>query len=71
MDFNKNTRVKDILTAYPFLREKLPAIDDRFGIINTAVGKMFIRKATLEDLAFKAGTNTEDVIKELKKLIGE
>lgn len=71
MQFDKNTRVIDIIEVYPDLKKKLPELDSRLGIINTAVGKMFIRKATLEDVASKGGIDVDTVIKELKKLTEE
>ena len=53
MEINENTRLKDILAAYPWLPEALIQIDGRFKLINNPIGKMLIRTATVEDAAKK------------------
>ena len=69
MQFSADTKLKDILEAYPWLPETLVKMDSRFGIVNTAVGKMLIRRATLEDASKRTGFPLETIIDELEKLI--
>ena len=69
MEINERTRLKDILAAYPWLPEALIQIDGRFKIINTPIGKMLIRTATVGDAAKKAGYPAGQVLAELNKLI--
>lgn len=69
MDFTENTRLKDILAAYPWLPDALVKIDKRFTIINNPIGKMLIRTASLGDACKKAGYPLDKVTEELKKLI--
>ncbi len=69
MEINEQTKLKDILAAYPWLPEALIQIDGRFGIINNPIGKLLIRTATVRDAAQKAGYPVEQVLEELKKLI--
>ncbi len=69
MEINENTRLKDILAAYPWMPEALIQIDARFKIINNPIGKMLIRTATVADAAKKAGFPAEKALEELKKLI--
>ena len=71
MELNANTRLKDILAAYPWLPDTLVKIDSRFGIINNPVGKLLIRTAPLGDVCAMAGYPVETVLEELKKLIHE
>ena len=71
MEINEQTRLKDILAAYPWLPEALMQIDGRFKIINNPIGKMLIRTATVEDAAKKAGYPVGQVMEELKKLIAK
>ena len=68
-EINENTRLKDILDAYPWLPEALIQIDGRFRIINNPIGKMLIRTACVKDAAQKAGYPVDRVLEELKKLI--
>ena len=69
MDFNANTRLADIVDAYPWLPETVAKMDERLRIVNTPIGRMLIRKATLADAAKKSGYSVEQLIEELNKLI--
>ena len=69
MDFNENTRLRDILAAYPWLPDTLVQMDSRFKIIQTPIGKLLIRTASLGDACKKAGYPLDLVVQELKKLI--
>ena len=71
MEINENTRLKDILAAYPWMPDALIQIDSRFKIINNPIGKMLIRTATVKDAANKAGYPVDRVLEELKKLIAK
>ena len=71
MEINEQTKLKDILAAYPWLPEALIQIDGRFKIINNPIGKLLIRTATVEDAAKKAGYPVGQVMEELKKLIAK
>ena len=69
MDFNENTRLRDILAAYPWLPDTLVQMDSRFNIIQNPIGKLLIRTASLGDACKKAGYPLDLVVQELKKLI--
>ena len=69
MDFNENTRLGDILAAYPWLPDTLVQMDSRFKIIQNPIGKLLIRTASLGDACKKAGYPLDLVVQELKKLI--
>ena len=69
MDFNENTRLRDILAAYPWLSDTLVQMDSRFKIIQNPIGTLLIRTASLGDACKKAGYPLDLVVQELKKLI--
>ena len=69
MEFTAETKLKDIIAAYPWLPEKVIQLDPRFRIINTPIGKALIKNATLKDAGKRAGFPVETIIEELKKLI--
>jgi len=71
MEFNAQTRLRDILAAYPWLPETVVKLDKRFAIINTPIGKALIRNATLGDASRKSGFPLEEIISELRKLIAQ
>ena len=69
MKLNKDTKLKDILAAYPQLKDILPEVDKRFKRLETPLGRLFLKRATLYDLSRKSGVSTEKLIVELKKLV--
>lgn len=68
---DRNTLLKDILAAYPWLSDVLPQEDKRFEQLNSPLGKIFLRKATIADLGKKAGRTPEELISELERIIRE
>ena len=71
MELNKDTRLLDILDAYPWLKEELPKKDSRFALLDSALGRIFLKKATIGDLSKKADIPAEFLIEELQKMLDE
>ena len=71
MELNKDTRLLDILDAYPWLREELPKKDSRFALLDSALGRIFLKKATIGELSKKADIPAEFLIEELQKMLDE
>ena len=69
LEIDKNTRLDDILTAYPWLKEELPKISEKFKLLDNPVGKMMLKKATIGDLISKAGIDFDDITSKLETLI--
>ena len=69
MKFDVNTKTAEILKQFPWLPEELVKIDSRFSIVNSPIGKMLIKNATVADLCGKAGIEPEDALKKLDELI--
>ncbi|MBQ3416714.1 MAG: hypothetical protein IJH32_02650 [Ruminococcus sp.] len=69
MDFNANTKLTDIMAAYPWLSDELIKLNSAFGVIKTPIGKMMIKDATLSDLSRKIGMSDDEVIKKLREMI--
>jgi len=71
MELNKDTKLLDILDAYPWLREELPKKDSRFALLDSALGRMFLKKATIGDLSKRANIPAEVLIEEQQKMLDE
>ena len=71
MNFTKDSLLKDILAAYPWLQEELLKKDERFKLLMSPLGKMFMKKATVADLGKKAGRSPEELLSELELVIKE
>ncbi len=71
MDFTKDTMVKDILAAYPDIKQKLIAAEPKFKALDNPLVSMMLQKATIADVSDKIGMSPEDVITQLKALIAQ
>ena len=71
MEFNENTKLTDILAAYPWLPEAAVKLDKRLEIINSPLVKLFIRRATLADASKRSGYPVDEIIRQMQKLIDE
>ena len=71
MEVTKDTKLMDILNEYPWLSEELLKVDPRFKLLDSALGRIFLKKATVEDLSKKAGESPEFLISELNKILEE
>jgi hypothetical protein len=69
MEFTKDTMVKDILAAYPGLKEKLIKADPRFEILANPLAAALINRSTLADVSAKAGMDVDSLIAQLKSFI--
>ena len=69
MNYNDQTKLTEILAQYPWLPEELIKLDSRFKIVNTPIGKMMIKKATVADLSEKAGIPTEELLTRLQDMV--
>ena len=69
MEINENTRLSAILERYPWLSEELPKLNDGFKLLNTPIGKLLLKKATVADLCRRSGLSLDEVRGELARLI--
>ncbi len=69
MEFTRDTRLQDILNAYPWLPEEAARMDPRLRAVNTPFGRLLIRRSTLADAERLSGYPVEKIIEELKKMI--
>ena len=69
MEINADTKLKDLLAAYPWLPEEAVKIDERLKIVNSPIAKLFIRRATVSELAKKAGLPAEAVLAKIEEVI--
>ena len=67
--FDENTPLIRIWEAYPWLSEVLPAMDKRFAVMNTAMGKILMKKNTAADLSKVAGIPAEKLLNRLRREI--
>ena len=64
----ENTRLAEILQAFPWLTEELIRIDERFKFLSSPIGKMLMGSATLADMSKHSGMTVDELLKQLKEL---
>lgn len=69
MNYNDHSKLTDIIAQYPWLPDELIKLDSRFKIVNTPIGKMMIKNATIADLSKKTGVSTDELLQRLQKMI--
>lgn len=69
MNIDRNTKLKDLLEAYPWLIEEAIKIEPKLKILNNPIGKAFLKKATVADLSEKSGLSEEEIIGRIREFI--
>ena len=69
MAITTDTKLSDLLTQYPWLKEELPRVNVKFKMVSTPVGKIMLGKATIAEMAKKSGMNEEEIIVKITGLI--
>lgn len=69
MNITKDTKLKDLLEKYPWLVDEAIKISSKFKVLNSPVGKMMVRKATIADMSAKSGLGTDEIIDKITELI--
>ena len=70
MQITRDTRLLDLINRYPWLKDELPKINEKFKILNTPMGKIMMGKATIVEMSKKSGMDADTLIGKLQQLIG-
>lgn len=65
----EETRLEELLAAHPWLRGALPEISGKFRALDSPLGKIMARKATLAQMSRKSGIPAEELIRRLEELL--
>ena len=71
MELNRDTKLKDIVSAYPSLKTRLVEINPEFSLLNSPIGKVMIGKVTISDMSQRSGMDMNSLIDGIRKLIEE
>lgn len=69
MEITKETKLADLLTEYPWLKEEMAKVNEKFKMLNSPIGKMMMGKATIAEMSKKSGMEAEVIIGKIKELI--
>ena len=70
MQITRDTRLLDLINKYPWLKDELPKINEKFKMLNTPMGKIMMGKATIVEMSKKSGMDADTLIRKLQQLIG-
>ena len=70
MQITRDTRLLDLINQYPWLKDELPKINEKFKMLNTPKGKIMMGKATIVEMSKKSGMDADTLIRKLQQLIG-
>lgn len=70
MQITRDTRLLDLINQYPWLKDELPKINEKFKMLNTPMGKIMMGKATIVEMRKKSGMDADTLIRKLQQLIG-
>ena len=62
MEITKETKLSDLVSQYPWLKEELSTVNDKFKMLNTPMGKVMMGKATISEMSKKSGMDADAII---------
>ena len=69
MEITKETKLSDLVSQYPWLKEELSTVNDKFKMLNTTMGKVMMGKATISEMSKKSGMDADAIIGKIRELI--
>ena len=69
MEITKETKLSDLLDQYPWLKEELSKVNDKFRMLNTPMGKIMMGQATIAELSKRSGMDADVIIGKISELI--
>ncbi len=69
MNITKETKLKEVLTEYPWLKDEIVKVNDKFRMLNTPMGKIMLGKADIAEMSRKSGMDADAIISKLTELI--
>ena len=69
MEITKDTRLADLIAQYPWLKEEMAKVNEKFKMLNSPIGKIMLGKATIVEMSKKSGMEAEAIIGKIKELI--
>lgn len=68
-DITAETKLSNLLQAYPYLKDELPKINKKFSLLHTPLARIMIPKATVAIMSERTGMNIDELIIKIKETI--
>ena len=69
MEITKETKLADLIAQYPWLKEEIVKVNEKFKMLNSPFGKIMLGKATIAEMSKKSGMEAEAIIGKIKEFI--
>ena len=69
MEITKDTKLKDLISIYPWLKDEMAKVNAKFKMLNTPIGKVMLGKATITEMSKKSGIDADAIIDRISDLI--
>ena len=69
MNITRETKLAELLKEYPWLREEIAKVNDKFSMLNSPLGKIMEKKATIAEMSKKSGMDEDALIVRIAELI--
>lgn len=69
MNITRETKLAELLKEYPWLREEIAKVNDKFSMLNSPLGKIMEKKATIAEMSKKSGMDEDVLIEKIAELI--
>ena len=69
MEIKKETKLSDLVSQYPWLKEELSKGNDKFRMLNTPMGKIMMGRASISEMSKKSGMDADAIIGKICELI--
>ena len=69
MNITRETKLAELLKEYPWLREEIAKVNDKFSMLNSPLGKIMEKKATISEMSKKSGMDEDALIVRITELI--
>ena len=69
MELTSKTKLQDLLNEYPWLKEEIIKVNDKFKLLHTPLANVMLGKADIAMMGEKADMDVDVLIEKLKELI--
>ena len=69
MELTKDTRLRDLLNAYPWLIDEAVKLDGRFRALRSPLGKALIGRADIAEASRRTGIDADTIIEKIEEMI--
>lgn len=63
------TRLSDLIAQYPWLKEEMAKVNEKFKMLNSPVGKLMMGKSTIAEMSKRSRMDADIIISRINELI--